>query len=273
MDNEKLKNRLNGKINPAKQNPATGPAADKAEIAEEKAETMQDEANNELATVETDYIALKNNVLDIISDNLKNQPLSFQLFDTVKSPSGGATVFTVPGLSGDELVKELSGIIIDYTTPRAYWDTPDPVEGQAPNCFSHDSLISIDGRPCSRCEFNTFGSKDGESGAKACKESVLLFLLRPDNIIPLIVRVPVSSKILFQKFATRLCSSLTPIHSIVTKITLEKATSKEGKPYAKYVFEAADALSAGEAASAKAFGQRFMEIINTADQTEVMEAA
>jgi hypothetical protein len=268
MDNEKLKNRLGGKLQTAAQ----------PETAEEKAPAGQtavaaDETPAGLAAANAGYAALTGNVLGIISDNLKNQPLSFQLFDIVKSPSGGATVFTVPGLSGDELVKELTGIIIDYTTPRAYWDTPDPVEGQAPNCFSHDSLISGGGRPCSRCEFNTFGSKDGESGAKACKESVLLFLLRPDNIIPLIVRVPVSSKLLFQKYAARLCGSLTPVHSIVTRITLEKATSREGKPYARYVFEAADVLSADDAASAKAFGKEFMEIINTAEGTEVMEAA
>lgn len=66
------------------------------------------------------YLALNSNALDIIRGNLKNQPLSFDLFDIVKSPSGGSTVFSVPGLSGDEAEKELTGIIVDYTTPRAY---------------------------------------------------------------------------------------------------------------------------------------------------------
>ena len=81
------------------------------------------------------YLALSSNVLEVIRDNLKNQPLSFDLFDVVKSPSGGSTVFSVPGLSGDEAEKELTGIILDYTTPRAYWDTPDPVEGTPPVCL------------------------------------------------------------------------------------------------------------------------------------------
>ena len=35
---------------------------------------------------------------------------------------------------------ELSGIILDYTTPRAYWDTPDPVEGTPPVCMSQNSI-------------------------------------------------------------------------------------------------------------------------------------
>ena len=51
---------------------------------------------------------------------------------------------------------------------------------------------------------------------------------------------------------------------MVTKITLEKATSKQGKPYALFNFEAVGTLSPEEAAQAKAFGQQFMEIVNAA---------
>lgn len=53
--------------------------------------TMQETA----ITSDTSYIALKNNALDIIKSNLKNQPLSLQLFDIIKSPSGGSTSFTI----------------------------------------------------------------------------------------------------------------------------------------------------------------------------------
>ena len=122
------------------------------------------------------YLALTSNALELIQENLKHQPLSFHLFDMVKSPSGGSTVFSVPGLSGEEAEKELTGIILDYTTPRAYWATSDPVEGMPPTCLSKDSLVSQDGKACAHCPFNDFGSKDGDSPAKACKESVLLFL-------------------------------------------------------------------------------------------------
>ena len=221
----------------------------------------------------SDYIALTHNALDIIRENLKNQPLSFQLFDLVKSPSGGSTVFSVPGLSGDEAERELTGIILDYTTPRAYWDTPDPVEGTPPTCMSKNSLISEDGKPCAHCPFNDFGSKDGESNAKACKESVLLFLLRPDSIFPLLVRVPVTSKMLFLKYTTRLVSRLTPLSSVVTRITLEKATSRAGKPYALFQFDAVSILSPEEAAKASEFGRQFMEIANAAEIEPVFTEA
>jgi hypothetical protein len=53
--------------------------------------------------------------------------------------------------------------------------------------------------------------------------------------------------------------------SVVTKITLEKATSKAGKPYALFNFEAVRALAPEEAAAARAYGQQLMEVINAAD--------
>lgn len=254
MDTTKLKNKLGDKV-------------------QEVQKPTEMAVSENLSTVDSNYIALSSNSLDIIRENLKNQPLSFELFDMVKSPSGGSTVFSVPGLAGDEAAKELTGIILDYTTPRAYWDSPDPVEGTPPTCLSQNSIISQNGKACARCPYNDFGSKDGDSNAKACKESVLIFLLRPDNIIPLLVRVPVTSKPRFLKYATRLLSSLTPINSVVTKITLEKATSKAGKPYALYNFEAVGTLSAEEALRAKEFGRQFMEYVETSElEPEYAEA-
>ncbi len=223
--------------------------------------------------VRSGYLALSNNSMDIIRANLKHQPLSCQLFDTVKSPSGGSTVFSVPGLSGDEAEKELTGIILDYSTPRAYWNTADPVAGTPPVCSSLDSVVSLDGKACSQCPYSTFSSKDGKSFAKACKESVLLYFLRPDHILPLMIRVPVSSKMRFLKYATRLISTLTPINGIVTKITLERATSREGKPYALFRFEVDSVLPAEEAKQAGLFARQFMELINkTGAEAKLSEA-
>lgn len=256
MDTTMLKTRLNGKLQ-----------ARKTDLTERRNPAMQNTSlhNTPLTAVDNSYIALTTNALDIISENLKNQPLSYALFDTIKSPSGGATNFIVPGLSGDEIEKELTGIILDYTTPRAYWNTPDPIEGTPPTCFSHDSIISENGKPCSRCPYNDFGSKDGDSNAKACKESVLLFLLRPGNILPTIVRIPVSSKLIFQRYMTRLVGRMIPLSSVVTRIMLEKTTNKAGQPYALYHFEAVEPLSHEDAENARAFGKKFMGMMNAAN--------
>ena len=230
MDNTKLKSRLATKAQALQEAPA---------------ESEQDS----LVPAQSGYAALNGNTLDLIRENLKEQPLTYQMFDMVKSPSGGSTVFTVPGLAGDEAEKELTGIILDYTTPRAYWDTPDPVEGTPPTCLSHNSLVSEDGKACAHCPFNDYGSKDGETGAKACKESVLLFLLRPGNVLPLLVRVPVK----------RHC--------------FPARSSRGGKPYALFHFEAVSALDPEEAASAKAFAKQFMESVSTTQQASELTKA
>jgi len=257
MDTTKLKSRLGTKLQTL-QEPTSVPV----------------EIQTSLIPANSSYVALSSNALDIIRDNLKNQPLSVQLFDIVKAPSGGSTLFSVPSLTGDEAAKELTGIILDYTTPRAYWESADPVEGTPPTCTSPNSIISQDGKVCAHCPYNDFGSKDGESNAKACKESVLLFLLRQDNALPLLVRVPVSSKTRFLRYSTRLLSSLTPISGVVTRITLEKATNKTGKPYAQYNFEAVSILAPEEASQAKAFAQQFMEIVNAGEfAPELSEAS
>ena len=226
-----------------------------------------------LMPMEAEYAALSNNALSVIRENLKNQPLALDFFDVVKSPSGGSTVFSVPGLNGDEPETELTGIILDYTTPRAYWHTPEPVEGTPPDCMSVNSIISADGKSCAHCPYNDFGSKDGESNAKACKESVLLFLLRPNTILPLLVRVPVTSKNRFLKYTTRLAGALTPINGVVTRITLERATSKGGKPFALFKFEVGSTLDMDTTMQAKAYAQQFMEIVNAADLTPELDEA
>ena len=84
MDNSKLKGRMSGKVQEL-QKPVEVEAA----------------PDTSLAPVNSGYLALNNNALDIIRANLKSQPLTLDLFDIVKSPSGGSTVFSVPGLSGD----------------------------------------------------------------------------------------------------------------------------------------------------------------------------
>ena len=235
MDNTSLKTRMNTKV-----------------------QAMEEQTFLDLGNPDgSQYLALTGNALELIQENLKRQPLSFQLFDMVKSPSGGSTVFSVPGLSGEEAEKELTGIILDYTTPRAYWATSDPVEGMPPTCLSKDSLVSQDGKACAHCPFNDFGSKDGDSPAKACKESVLLFLLRPGSVFPLLVRVPVTSKKFFLKYTTRLISRI----------------SREGKPYALFHFDAVQILDQETAAKAREFGKQFMEFVNAADVEPVFTQA
>ena len=78
MDTAKLKSRLEGKVQELQK-----PAADAA-----------------LAPSGSAYMALNGDALGIIRENLKNQPLSLDLFDIVKSPSGGLRCFPSRGWLG-----------------------------------------------------------------------------------------------------------------------------------------------------------------------------
>jgi len=262
MSQTTLKDRLTENLQASKPEPKT------------ERKTKMDNITD-IATVDSNYIALKSDALGIIAENLKSQQLSYSLFDVIKSPTGGATSFTVPGVSGDEMTKELIGIIIDYKTPRVRFDSSEPVEGVLPVCFSSDSVISNEGKPCNQCEYNEFGSRDnGNSNGKQCKESVSVFLLRPNNILPIIVRVPVSSKLAFMKYMTRLVSNATPLSSVVTRISLEKVSSKGGQAYSAFRFEAAAQLSSQESLTARTFGQKFSELLDATDvDTELADAA
>ncbi len=64
-----------------------------------------------------------------------------------------------------------------------------------------------------------------------------------------------------------------PLSGVITRITLDKATSKTGKPYALYNFEAVSILDLEEAAQAKAFGQQFMDLVDVASlEPDIAEA-
>ncbi len=80
----------------------------------------------------------------------------------------------------------------------------------------------------------------------------------------LLVRIPVSSKLIFLRYMARLFGKMMPLSGVVTRLTLDKAPRKAGKPYALYNFETVNILAPEEAAQARAFGQQFMELVDAA---------
>jgi hypothetical protein len=57
-----------------------------------------------------------------------------------------------------------------------------------------------------------------------------------------------------------------PACGVVTKITLEKAVSKGGQPYAKFIFEAVKELTPEETNGIKVFGQNIMSVLTAASE-------
>ena len=139
--------------------------------------------------------------LSTFEHNLRGQKISERDLPRVKVPPQGMTIWSIPTAEGDVHTEELTGILTEYTTPRAYWDKPmEPGSVTPPVCSSPDGIhgTRTDGKPgapgemggpCHLCPFSKFGSDPREeSNGQACKEKRMLFLLRPESLLPLVVQ-------------------------------------------------------------------------------------
>ena len=70
---------------------------------------------------------------------------------------------------------------------------------------------------------------------------------------------------------TRLVSNMIPVCGVVTKLTLEKATSRGGQPYAQYNFEAINILTPEETNGLRNFSKRIIEVLTAIDTHELDE--
>jgi len=202
--------------------------------------------DNELEPLGAQYPVLAgpgSDLAEIISENIGEGGISPLDLDRVRIPAGGGTSWEVPSLEGTEAVKELEGIVIAWSGPRVYWsvglDDRDDGEVGAPDCYSDDGKVGIgmfgagsEGNPtgsCGDCPMAQWGSKDPDptvkAGAPACREQRLLYLLRPDSLLPMIVVLPPTSIRPFRGYMMRLSNAAVPYYGVTTKMALEQQKS------------------------------------------------
>ena len=80
-------------------------------------------------------------------------------------------------------------------------------------------------------------------------------------------------KLIFQKYATRLAGKMVPLHSVVTRISLQKKVSRSGQTYASYVFEVVEELSPEQSELAKEYSRQFLTALETAEAKPVKRSA
>jgi hypothetical protein len=190
-----------------------------------------------LKKVET-FLALQNTpvgVLETVKENIGNDRITDRDLDRITVPLGGGLNWTVPTLEGEDSLKTLDGIIVHWTSPRAYWATGLEVGGNAPpDCSSHNGETGYGepGGECFSCPLNQWGSAEGGTG-KACKEKRMLFLLRANDLLPIVIQAPSTSIQTVKKYLLRLASQGLPYWSVMTKLSLEKAQSSTGIAYSR----------------------------------------
>lgn len=197
------------------------------------------------------------NVREIVEANTGGA-ISLQDLTQVTIPAGGSTTFDIANPIGeDESAKGIEGVLIFWNDRRSYWKTgfdEAADEITPPDCSSADGKTGVGdpGGDCSTCMFATFGTARDGGNAQACKSQRLFFLLRPNSIMPLVIRAAPTSITPSKKYLFGLAAEMVPYWAITTKITLE-AQKNGAIKYSTLQFEAGSMLTGDDAAMVNAY--------------------
>lgn len=165
-------------------------------------------------------------------------------FERIKIPAGGGVMFESPSGNPDEpdIIKEFSAVILYHHPMYVFYSSRFNGSNNLPDCLSIDGItgVGVPGGKCINCHKNKFGS--GENGSKACKNKHQMYLLRENEIFPVILSLPTSSNKEFSRYIKRLLSRGKKSDSVVTKFSLKKAVNKTGISYSQVQFSVAREL-------------------------------
>jgi len=219
-----------------------------------------------IEVAESPYLVLKNgsNIVEVVEENLGAEGVSAYDLDRVKIPAGGATAFEIPTLDGEESAKDIEGIIIYWKTARAYWPEKFNGENNPPQCSSVDGEVG-QGNPggyCAKCPLAQFGSADNGKG-QACKQMRQMFIVRENDILPLVITLPPTSIKPAKQYFMRLASKGIKYAHVVSRISLEKAKSTDGITYSKAVFSLVQQLEPEICEKIDAFTESIRPMLET----------
>lgn len=179
-------------------------------------------------------------------------------FERIKIPAGGGTMFESPGSNPDEsdMVKDFSAVILYHHPMYVFYSSKFNGSNNPPDCLSIDGItgVGISGGKCINCPKNKFGS--GENGSKACKNKHQIYLLRENEIFPMVLSLPTSSNREFSRYIKRLLSRGKKSDSVVTKFSLKNAVNKTGISYSQVQFSVARELDIKEIELIKNYSER-----------------
>jgi hypothetical protein len=215
------------------------------------------------------YPALADGVaglVDTLEDNV-GDGLKFTDLTRITVPTGGGTSFeVVDDLTGErDSVRTISGVLVHWQHSRVWWEAPKPgepeISHEPPACSSVDGKVPVAGgafsdtgynanlnlpvtvvgkgtiRTCAACPMNEWGSthKEGRRG-KACKQQILMYLLPPDEILPIIVSVSPTSLAIIRNFMVKLSARYQAHHSaFALEFSLKRIEKSGSEPYSQLV--------------------------------------
>lgn len=164
----------------------------------------------------------------------------------LRVPTGGGAAWQIETLNGPESRKYVEGVVVARKNARAWWSKPLDEGGgsQPPDCSSHDGVTG-EGTPagqkfgtylCADCPLSKFGSatKNGQpQRGQACKQSTLLFLMQPDDILPTVLVAPPTSIKPIKQYFLRLLNNRIPYWQVRLRFKLEQTSNAGGIKYSR----------------------------------------
>lgn len=233
----------------------------------------KEQSSTAVATLDHDAYSIiqadAGDVIQSIRDNMGGQQIKPSDLDRVKVPTGGSTTWTIPSIEGEKDAKTIDGAIIHKKLVRGYW--PDSFDGQKnpPQCSSEDSITGIGnpGGACATCPCAQFGSKvDGKglaSAGQACKQMMLLFVIRPEDMLPIVISASPASLQNMKKYFLRLSSRGLAYYSVATSFALEKDKNAGGIVFSKIVPTMAGVWPKEVAAKFRDIGNKLRPILDS----------
>lgn len=168
----------------------------------------------------------------------------------LKIPAGGVKFFTVETEDGEQALASFDAVVLCVIPNQRQWHADSPEDsggGKAPDCASLDGLRgwgrrSRDGEDvrqpatwadCAACQWNQWGSSRKGGKGKDCKESAVLWFLRPDRGLPDAMTVPATSLNVLKAYQVKLMGARCSPYQAMTRIGLEQAKNDGGNVYSK----------------------------------------
>lgn len=214
-----------------------------------------------LATVDAGgYLALQSNgeILEAMAANLgEGAALKESDLTRVKTPAGGGTTWSIPSITGEEEAKEIVGVLCFMCVRGLLWRGDEPEEGSLPVLVSgdlktaklvidradvpEDVLADIDAATggdgvidWEKLPQTQYGSGKGGFGKKA-KEQRVLYILREQDTLPIVVAINPGSLKGWQRFVVELTKAGIPYWRAVIGLSLDKAKSGGGTTYSEVI--------------------------------------
>lgn len=208
-----------------------------------------------LALVSTDhFVAFNDETNELIIELIREffaDGLGEDDLHTVKIPTGGGQSWDLPG---DQSARTFTSIIVGEQMTRSYWPEPFSGTGQPSACSSKDGLMGVGdpGGPCSMCSYSQWGS--GRNGiGQACQQRKILYILSPEDTLPMRLILPATSFGNLRKFYRDLLNKRVSRSGVVCEFGLMKTQNKTGITYSQATFKISDLLDKETAMRGKAY--------------------